>query len=222
MNFIQGTFDLWIKEFAMQLQGDKDAFDGVIVWRRDLESESTQEFGPAKISTLYFHRYRPELANWMEYPKHLVDQHKVIALTQKVILENWPLTHASVGREFDLTDPPVVVRTINTQFAYYFSLHFLGAWNEKFYRKDHFVDVSDTFDVKTFLSAIQSTSANQPNEIGQRFRREHNKLLMAEPEGKLPGSDGTFPLFWCSQLWFALEQWCFAHARLNKNWPKEK
>jgi hypothetical protein len=121
-----------------------------------------------------------DVRRWlMEDANNKVDRHKVIALTQYDILELQPLV---------LTDAVSADENyrLNVNFAYLFGLQFLTRCNEIYYRAP--------FYTKVFLHPITHT------EAGQAFQHEHYKLLMRH-------SEQPIALFWCSQLWFALEQW---------------
>ena len=152
--------------------------------------------------------YKPELeyvrARFMKNPEGRLDRHKIIALTQGVILRNLPLDFVSCNA----VDKDAIVE-LNTRFAFLFGIQFICRWNEVYYPEDRFDNPSNPFDTEKFLYPLLST------DEGGRFICEHRKSLMAK-------RNGPFPLFLIAQLWFTLEQWGLAYARSQKSWPKEK
>jgi hypothetical protein len=96
-------------------------------WRPDVIKGT--EFGPKRITEVYFGEYRPAMTRLMKDSAHLLDRHKIVALTQKVIMEKLPITITGYGK-FNLNQPPDGIVVINASFAYYFGIHFLSRWHE--------------------------------------------------------------------------------------------
>ena len=178
-------FQRWRKRFCEDMKHPE--WENNLVWRYDIDGS---EFTPSRIVDVYFSRYKPAMARFMMDPTHNLDRHKIIALTQKLFLEELPIT--SVGnRKIDFSCPPIAVYALNCSFAYYFGIHFLCRWHE---------EQTDGFSSNLFCKPFYQT-----NE-GLCFAREHYKYLMSELHCK-------FPAFIIAQLWFALEQWGLAHIK---------
>ncbi|MGL6193350.1 MAG: hypothetical protein ACRC2T_00840, partial [Thermoguttaceae bacterium] len=145
----------------------------------------------------------------MENPEKEIDHHKIIAITQKSILEFLPLRDPDNRMTDDVGD---AVFKLNVKFAFCFGLAYLCAWNEYFYPKNHFVDENEPFKSERFIFPIAKT------EIGKRFLEEHAKLLSAEPNTEIP----TYSVTNLANIWFLIEQWCLTNARYRPDWPTEK
>ena len=122
----------------------------------------------------------------MQDESNRLDRHKIIALTQRNILESQPLFFIGNGATADET------YRLNVNYAHLFGLQFIARWNEIYYPAP--------FNVKAFCYPLTHT------EEGRVFQQEHLKLLMSH-------SRESIPLFWASQLWFSLEQWGLTHMR---------
>jgi len=119
-----------------------------------------------------------------------LDPHKIIALTERVILEAQPLI--LIGNEFSTDDH----YRLNAVYAIFFGIQFLTRWHEVYPREPFFPD--------KFLNFLLATDA------GGIFFQEHIKLLCVK-------SSHPFPIFWASQLWFLLEQWGLLYmAKMTK------
>ncbi|MGL4943577.1 MAG: hypothetical protein ACRC46_10350 [Thermoguttaceae bacterium] len=133
-----------------------------------------------------------------------MDRHKIIALTQSVILQRQPLRYKDAAK---CTDNGVW--RLNVEFAFLFGIEFLSRWNEMYYPESRFDTPTNHFHTETFLVPLLNT------DEGTDFIREHTKYLMAR-------RNSPFPLFLIAQLWFVLEQWGLTYARNQKTWPREK
>jgi len=122
----------------------------------------------------------------MQDANNRVDRHKIIALTQRNILESQPLFFIGNGATTDKT------YRLNVNYAHLFGLQFIARWNEIYYPAP--------FNVQAFCYPLAHS------EEGVIFQQEHLKLLMSH-------SREPIPLFWASQLWFSLEQWSLTHMR---------
>ena len=162
-----------------------------IVWRRDVDGK---DFDPARIADLYFSRYKPAMKKFMVDPAHNLDRHKIIALTQKLFMEELPITTAR-HRKLELSCPPLEVGVLNCSFSYYFGVHFLCRWHE--------------IQNPRFSGDVFCELFHQTNE-GRSFTREHHKYLMSELHCK-------FPAFLIAQLWFVIEQWGLRYVADQKN-----
>ena|GEM_PF-4639204 len=128
-----------------------------------------------------------DVRRWlMQDENNRIDRHKIIALTQRNILEVQPLVFTEDTATEDDT------YRLNVNYAHLFGLHFIARWNELYYPAP--------FHTKAFFFPLIHT------EEGRTFQQEHLKLLMSH-------SRETIPLFWASQLWFSLEQWGLTHMR---------
>jgi len=192
-NFITEWFPEWKKTFCSEM-GRRDRrfleLEDKIVWR----IEDSMEYTPMRLCTLYFHYYRPRAKYLMEDPEKLLDRHKIVALTQQMILEHFPVTY-SMEKQFSRLDDmaiPKSVRLLNVSFAYHFALEFLRAWNKEKHEKK--LDLP--FDSDALFECLENTE----------FAREHQKLLALD-------WDSTFPTPLISQLWYSLEQWGLTHMR---------
>jgi len=152
--------------------------------------------------------YKPELeyvrTRFMKDSAGRLDRHKIISLTQGVILGVLPLAFVS----HDLVEENKIVE-LNAEFAFLFGILFISEWNVRHYPAMRFDNPANRFDSEIFLHPLLST------DEGHTFIREHKKSLMAK-------RNGPFPLFLIAQLWFTLEQWGLAYARSQKVWPREK
>jgi len=122
----------------------------------------------------------------MQDENNRVDRHKIIALTQRNILESQPLFFVGNGASADET------YRLNVNYAHLFGLQFIARWNEIYYPAP--------FNTEAFFYPLTHT------EEGRIFQQEHHKLLMLD-------SRESISLFWASQLWFTLEQWSLTHMR---------
>ena len=130
----------------------------------------------------------------MKCPReHNLDRHKIVALTQKVIMEHLPITTERCGK-VDLNNPPDEIVALNSNFALYFGFQFISRWHELQWEQNF----HKPFPTDQFCDLFYGT------EEGKRFICEHNKYLMSELHCQ-------FPAFIIAQLWFSLEQWGFAH-----------
>ncbi|MDR2641960.1 MAG: hypothetical protein LBC74_04125 [Planctomycetaceae bacterium] len=185
--FITNIFSEWKKclctnMYARTNESRFKDYDEKIQWRTDIDGT---KYSPVKVCSLYFYEYRPKMRNFMNDPNKLLDRHKIVALTQKLLFEHYPISLLD-SKPFSRSSPPMEARTLNVSFAYYFSLQFLGSWNKELYEKKY----HKPFDSDSLFAPLASTE----------FAREHHKFLMTE-------TDGSFPAFLIAQLWFALEQW---------------
>jgi len=125
-------------------------------------------------------------SNFMYTEESRLDRHKIIALTERIILEVQPLIF--VGESFSSDDH----YRLNAEYAVSFGIQFLTRWHEVYHREPFYPD--------RFLADLLKT------DTGYSFFQEHLKLLMSH-------SRESIPLFWASQLWFLLEQWSLTHMR---------
>lgn len=195
-NFFADLFPIWKGAFCREMAQRNSRFltlEDKIVWRL----EDNVEYNPAKLTNLYFGTYRKKLLLLMEDRAGRLDRHKIVALTQHMILDCYPVTY-SFTRPFDLAKnemPCEAVRSLNISFAYKFALEFLRAWNQTNFRTKS----NSPLDSDRLFECLEST----------HFAREHYKLLMLD-------SDFPFPTLVISQLWFSLEQWGLEYMR-NRN-----
>ncbi len=186
VRFLTDFFPKWKKtycrEMGLQHPGFSSAEDK-IVWRKDKDGT---EYNPHHFCTLYFNRYRVGARYLMKDPGKFLDRHKIVALTQQLILENWPLTYSFLEPFSQRYPPPVAVRALNVSFAYRFVLDFLGSWNTEL----HKTILTVPFNQDQLFQCRDSTD----------FAREHYKYLMLD-------LTGPYQVFLVSNLWFAIEQW---------------
>jgi len=142
-------------------------------------------------------------SQFMESDVEWIDRHKIVALTQDVILRELPLAYRN--DKFNTDDE--IIR-LNADFAFAFGIHFICKMNEKHYPEEHFVNSSNHFNTATFMYPFKCT------EEGKDFIREHKTYLKAERRV-------VFPQLLISQMWTAMEQWGLTYARLQANWPQE-
>jgi len=134
-----------------------------------------------------------------------IDRHKIIALTQVIIVSLQPLTFRDLqGKTAD------DLFGLNVNFAFLFGLQFLVKWNEQYYPEQHFCEPANLFPSDVFLFRLNKTKE------GNDFWREHRKWFMARKASR------AFPLFLLSQTWFLLEQWGLEYMRHQPNVPREK
>lgn len=195
----EGFFTLFFPKWKSKFCQDMGKRDPVflewkdnIIWRTDKDGTM---YSPAHLSRLYFFHYRPRAGRLMKDRSKLLDRHKIVALTQQMILEHYPMAYSlsptfSYVEEFPTRD----LRLLNVSFAYYFALEFLATWNKERYdrRKIH-------FDADLLFKHLEATD----------FPKEHHKYLSLELYE-------SFPTFLISQLWFSLEQWGLEYMR-NRN-----
>ena len=216
-DFVSDLFSMWKKKLCQNVGAQSPAFldyEDKIIWRIDKDGT---EYSPHKLCTLYFHHYRPRAKYLMKEPEHFLDRHKIVALTQRVILEHWPITYSTVKpfHRFNSEDMPVVVRTLNVSFAYHFAIEFLGTWNKEMHEKV----LRQPFDADNLFMCLGSTD----------FAEEHRKFLMLDhlevvdptlwDDPFSEASEVAFPAILIAQLWFALEQWGLAHMRSTAKPP---
>jgi hypothetical protein len=140
--------------------------------------------------------------HFMENAEERIDRHKIIALTQKIILHFQPLVYRQ-------KEPENLVYGLNVDFAFLFGIQFISRWNEMYYPKQHFQNPNNIFNTNNFLYPLNETPE------GQSFYKEHRKFLMAK-------SSSPFPLFLIAQMWFLIEQWGVTYMRQQKGHPLEK
>jgi hypothetical protein len=130
--------------------------------------------------------------DFMRSSESRIDRHKIIALTELVILEVQPLVF--VRNDIASNDH----YRLNVEFAFLFGLQFITRWHEVYNPAPFFSE--------SFLYPITHM------EEGIIFRQEHFKLLMLH-------SKQPIPIFWASQLWFLLEQWGLSYMREASRFP---
>lgn len=186
VQFITECFEKWKRTFCQEMAKRDKKFlelENKIAWRTDKNGE---QYTPIHFCTLYFYDYRVSAKHLMKDPENFLDRHKIVALTQQLILEHWPIAYSFDDKFSRGSTPPVHVRLLNAAFAYRFALDFLGSWNKELHEKVKKVP----FDEDKLFQCLGST----------KFDREHYKYLMLE-------LTGPYPVFLISNLWFALEQW---------------
>ena len=164
------------------------------------------QFSPETIcNTFYKQDLEVVRREFMKDASGRIDRHKIIALTQVVILNLQPLTFRNLKHKTadDLYD-------LNVNFAFLFGLQFLVKWNEQYYPEQHFCEPTNFFPSDVFLFRLNET------EEGKNFWREHRKWFMARKANRV------FPLFLLSQMWFLLEQWGLEYMRHQPYTPREK
>ena len=190
VGLISAIFERWKVRFCAQ-QGCTGK-EGVIIWRPDVVRG--YPFDAKRITEIYFTEYKPAMSRFMKLPqKHNLDRHKIVALTQKVIMEHLPITTEGCGK-VDVNNPPDAIVALNSNFALYFGFQFISRWHELLWEQNY----HRPFPTDQFCDLFYGT------ELGKRFICEHNKYLMSELHCR-------FPAFIIAQLWFALEQWGLAH-----------
>ena len=133
-------------------------------------------------------------SNFMSTEGNRLDRHKIITLTESIILEVQPLTF--VGAGFSADDH----YRLNAEYAVFFGVQFLTRWHEVYPREPFYPD--------NFLTSLLKT------DIGYSFLQEHLKLLCTK-------SQMPVPVFWASQLWFLLEQWGLACMENATRFPAQ-
>ena len=175
-----------------------DAID----WRCDAQGI---RFSPEIICNEF---YRKDLEivrhQFMKDPNGRIDRHKIIALTQMIIVHLQPLAFRDLQKIADDTFE------LNVDFAFLFGLQFLVRWNELYYPEQRFCEPVNHFPTDIFLFRLNETRE------GNDFWREHRKWFMARKHSKV------FPLFLVSQMWFLLEQWGLEYMRHQPRVPREK
>jgi hypothetical protein len=173
----------------------------VIVWANDHDGNLME---PAYIWDKYYVRdveiVRQEFMKDMD---KFVDRHKIIALTQRIVLDIQPLTFKEREK---FSDDDVFI--LNADYAFLFGIQYLCRCNEVFYPAKHFENPGNQFPTKIFTFPLYKTAR------GRAFIREHKKLLRAK--SLIP-----IPLFWSSHLWYALEQWGLDYMRYQPGVPRE-
>jgi hypothetical protein len=148
-----------------------------IAWSVD---NNGSEISPDYLWDKYVRDVESVRSDFMRSTKSRIDRHKIVALTEQIILEVQPLTF--VGDSFSVNDH----YRLNAEYAIFFGVQFLTRWHE--------VYSSEPFYPDKFLYPLLAT------DMGYVFLQEHIKLLCTE-------SQPLIPVFWASQLWFLLEQW---------------
>jgi hypothetical protein len=160
-----------------------------IMWTKNSDDV---EISPDYIWSRYASSVGEVRNNFMHTTESRLDRHKIIALTDSVILEIQPLTFA--GDNFTADDR----HRLNAVYAIFFGIQFLTRWHEVYFDGIFYPD--------KFLNSLLST------DMGYAFLQEHIKLLCVQ-------SQQPFPVFWCSQLWFLLEQWGLTHMEYITKFP---
>ena len=106
-----------------------------------------------------------------------IDRHKIIALTQMIILNLQPITFRDSRKTVD------DLFGLNVDFAFLFGLQFLVKWNEQYYPEQRFCEPINRFPTDIFLFRLNETKE------GNDFWREHRKWFMARKQSNV------FPLF---------------------------
>ncbi|MDR0327492.1 MAG: hypothetical protein LBI05_04265 [Planctomycetaceae bacterium] len=173
-----------------------------IDWRCDAQNV---RFSPEIICNTF---YKPDLETvrheFMKAPAGRVDRHKIIALTQMIIVNLQPLTFRDSRKTAD------EIFGLNVDFAFLFGLQFLVRWNERYYPEQRFCEPVNHFPTEVFLFRLNETKE------GNDFWREHRKWFMARKHSRV------FPLFLVAQMWFLLEQWGLEYMRHQPRVPREK
>ena len=164
-----------------------------IDWRYDAAGK---QFSPDTICNEFYRKDLETVRNrFMRDSSGRVDRHKIIALTQKTIVEMQPLIfkqlNKTVAETFDL----------NVNFAFLFGLQFLVRYNEQYYPERYFCEPANSFQSDVFLFRLNET------EEGNAFWREHRRWFTFRKAGIV------FPLFLLAQSWFLLEQWGLEYMR---------
>jgi hypothetical protein len=131
-------------------------------------------------------------SNLMRSAKSRIDRHKIVALTERIILEIQPLTF--VGDSFSANDH----YRLNAEYAIFFGVQFLTRWHEVYSGEPFYPD--------KFLYPLLAT------DMGYAFLQDHIKLLCSEGQPQIP-------IFWASQLWFLLEQWGLTYMGQTTKFP---
>ena len=192
--FFEGFFPEWKKTFCVEMSKQNPAFIGkenAIIWRKDTNGT---EYSPHCIADLYFHRYRPKAIKRLmkehekyqgKNPERVLDRHKIVALTQQLVLEHWPVTYSCEKMFSQESKPTLPVRVLNVSFAYNFAIEFLASWNDVSFKKQE-----KPFDAGLLFECFNHTD----------FAKEHYKYLMLD-------LTDHFPVPLIAQLWFVAEQW---------------
>jgi len=162
-------------------------------------------FSPEIICNEFYRKDLETVRNqFMKDTAGRIDRHKIIALTQMILVNLQPLTFRDSQKTAD------DIFGLNVDFAFLFGLQFLAKWNERYYPEQHFGEPANHFPTNVFLYRLNETKE------GNAFWREHRKWLMARKQSKV------FPLFLLSQTWFLLEQWGLEYMRHQPHVPREK
>jgi len=172
-----------------------------IDWRKDAEG---RQFSAELLWQKYSRMLEYTHVQFMESDVEWIDRHKIVALTQDVILRELPLAYTDCKVN---TDDEIV--RLNADFAFTFGIQFICRMNEKHYPKEKFVNPANHFGTDTFMYPFKYT------EEGKDFICAHKTYLKAKRRS-------AFPQFAISQIWAALEQWGLTYARLQATWPQEK
>jgi hypothetical protein len=142
--------------------------------------DSGPEINPDYLWDKYAQDVESVRSDFIRSTNSRIDRHKIVALTEQIILEVQPLTF--VGNNFSAND----CYRLNAEYAVFFGVQFLTRWHEVYSGEPFYPD--------KFLYPLLAT------DKGYAFLQEHLKLLCAESQPQIP-------VFWASQLWFLLEQW---------------
>jgi hypothetical protein len=190
-DFFANLFPKWREQFCREAGNlvPRLQDESAIAWRTDGDGTV---YSPEEICRIYFEDSRPRAKHLMENPeKGKLDRHKIVALTQELILSHFPITHSD-ERKFNRSEygaPSTCERLLNASFAYHFALSFIGAWNKELHEM-----LEIPFNPDDLFSCLAQT----------HFAREHFKFLTLDLET-------PFPTVLIAQLWFALEQWGLVH-----------
>ena len=160
-----------------------------VVWATD---GSGSQISPDQIWGKYVPDVNAVRNSLMYSTDSRLDPHKIIALTERVILEVQPLMF--VEDRFSANDH----YRLNAEYAVFFGVQFLTRWHQVYSREPFYPD--------KFLHHLLLQDA------GYVFLQEHIKLLSVD-------SPQPFPVFWASQLWFLLEQWGLTHMEKMTKFP---
>ena len=162
-------------------------------------------FSPEIICNEFYRKDLETVRNqFMKGSDGRIDRHKIIALTQRIIVDSQPLIFHDPQKTAD------DIFGLNVDFAFLFGLQFIVKWNEQYYPDQHFCEPANRFPTDAFLFRLNETKE------GNDFWREHRKWLMARKQ------NNVFPLFPVSQMWFLLEQWGLEYMRHQPHVPREK
>ena len=160
----------------------------MVAWRAG--SDGT-EISPDYLWGEYAQSVEQVRNNFMLSTETRIDRHKIIALTERVILESQPLIFTSGNVSADEH------YRLNAEYAFLFGLQFLTRWHEVYYPEPFYSD--------RFIALLTT-------DKGKVFSQEHIKLLCVK-------SRQPFPIFWCSQLWFLLEWVGLTHMEHATKFP---
>ena len=191
----------FFKSLVRELQSTEEYAKRPFDWKQLGEGA---KYSPELLWNNYHKMLEYARATYMTDSTILIDRHKIVALTQAIVLRVLPLEFISK----DSASEDELIK-LNADFAFLFAIHFICKMNEEHYPKERFVNQENRFNTREFLYPLLKTKE------GQNFVREHKKYLTAIR--KVP-----YPLFLFVQLWTVIEQWGLAYARSQKIWPQEK